>query len=128
MSEKISRDRYELARLTLHQPQIELEAYIRAIRTEINQTVKLAIREALDKHTAASSAMLTPTTPTSATSSTTGNPAFNNNNNNNREKNSANNANVSLIELELFICESRQIQSFCIPEKILTTIVETMCT
>lgn len=38
------------ARLALHQPQVEMESCIRAIRLEINQAVKVAFKEALDKH------------------------------------------------------------------------------
>lgn len=77
-----------------------MEAYIRAIRSEVNQTVKLAVREALEKHSNTTSAPLTPTT-LSAAHSSSANQAFNNNNNNNREKNSSS-SNVSLIYFKCF--------------------------
>jgi len=45
-------ERYELmtARLALHQPQFEMDACIKAIRAEINQAVKLAFKDAFEKH------------------------------------------------------------------------------
>lgn len=50
-------ERYELmtARLAMHQPQVEMESCIRAIRAEINQAVKVAFKEAFDKHSALTS-------------------------------------------------------------------------
>ena len=52
LTEKIKMERYELmtARLAMHQPQVEMESCIRAIRAEINQAVKTAFKEAFDKH------------------------------------------------------------------------------
>lgn len=87
LSEKLTRDRYELARLALHQPHIDMETYIRAIRTEINQSVKLAVKEALDKHATSTSALQPP-----MQSPSTAHTSYNNNNNNNRthEKNNTN--------------------------------------
>lgn len=43
-------ERYKLmSRIALHQPQIDMEACIRAIRAEISQAVKLAFKEMSDK-------------------------------------------------------------------------------
>lgn len=55
-------ERYELmtARLAMHQPQVEMEACIRAIRAEINQAVKLAFKEACEKQ----AALVSPPVPT----------------------------------------------------------------
>lgn len=50
MFEKRELERLELmSRLALQQPQVDLEAYLRAIRSEISQSVKMAISEAFDK-------------------------------------------------------------------------------
>lgn len=50
MFEKRELERLELmSRLALQQPQVELESYLRAIRSEIGQSVKMAITETLEK-------------------------------------------------------------------------------
>lgn len=50
MFEKREIERFELmSRLAMQQPQVEMESYLRAIRTEINQSVKLAVTETLEK-------------------------------------------------------------------------------